>query len=164
MLAREFVGKSLVLFDLGHFLLVVFSLKSVPIFNESAQRESSIELTGGIESEPVGHGVVEMKVKNINGRVNHCKCKSWLSHWQKYGDEAVTYCSEESCLEAATAGALVQKRSFIDGGWYIIPVCDKHNRVRDVMKIRDSTSLVSANVSKTCAETRYDIRGVPHWN
>ncbi|MDD4915608.1 MAG: hypothetical protein PHW13_11310, partial [Methylococcales bacterium] len=70
--------------------------------------------------------MIDVKVKNINGRFARCKCKSWLVHWEKYSREKATCCAEKSCFEVATVGALVQKVSIIDCGWYVIPLCDKH--------------------------------------
>jgi hypothetical protein len=107
---------------------------------------------------------MEMKLINIHGRANICKCKSWLYHWEKFSREAATFCVVETCREVATVGVLVQKDSLFSSGWYVIPVCDKHNKVAPKMEIRNSTCLVSANVSQTCAETKYGFFGAPYWS
>jgi hypothetical protein len=55
-------------------------------------------------------------------------------------------------LVHAVVGALVQKDSNTDNNWYIIPVCNKHNKEAAIIEIYPGTNLVSANVSKTCGK------------
>jgi len=93
-----------------------------------------------------------MKVKNINGTsANKCKCASWLDHWKKFsGKPTPSYCAQSSCVSRPTVGGHVQKDSVYDKDWYIIPLCDSHNRQATEMEVMDSTIFVSANVSQTC--------------
>lgn len=95
-----------------------------------------------------------IKVKNIEGTSdNTCKCNSWLDHWKKYGGGSILdYCSEAKCTKKPTHGAHVQKDSATDKSWYIIPLCDSHNRKSDTLSVVDSTKFVSANVSATCGK------------
>jgi hypothetical protein len=95
-----------------------------------------------------------MKVNNINGTSeNTCSCGSWLNHWNKFTRQTVpTYCPEKSCLKAPEVGAHVQKDSYADRKWYIVPLCKNHNQeTGSALEISDSIALVSANVNETCA-------------
>lgn len=53
-------------------------------------------------------------------------------------------------MSEATVGAHVRKDSTTDQSWYIIPLCDSHNKEADEMELFGTPTLVSANVSKTC--------------
>ncbi len=94
-----------------------------------------------------------MKVKNINGTSdNTCSCGSWLAHWEKFSNISLgKYCYETKCINKPEVGAHVQKDSYGDNDWYIVPLCKTHNGKRDqVLELVDSATLVSANKSKTC--------------
>ena len=94
-----------------------------------------------------------MRVTNINGTSqNTCGCGSWLYHWRNFSGQPVpTYCPERNCLRAPTVGAHIQKDGSTDRGWYIVPLCDEHNRQTFAsLDIGDHVPLVSANVSQTC--------------
>jgi hypothetical protein len=96
-----------------------------------------------------------MKVKNINGTSdNTCKCGSWLKHWENFSGQTLpTYCPEKSCTQKPEVGAHVQKDSFTDNSWYIIPLCKKHNgETGKSLEVSDNIKLVSANVSSTCGK------------
>ena len=95
-----------------------------------------------------------MKVKNINGTSAHdCGCGSWLQHWKNFSGQSLpSSCRESACRNAPEVGAHVQKDSTTDKGWYIVPLCSKHNAKATELSIMDSTVLVSANVSETCAK------------
>lgn len=95
-----------------------------------------------------------MKVKNINGTSDKaCKCGSWLDHWKKFSKQSVpTYCPETNCTAKQLVGAHVQKDSSTDSSWYIVPLCDTHNKKATALTISDSVELVSANVSATCGK------------
>lgn len=96
-----------------------------------------------------------MRVHNVNGTSsNTCKCGSWLKHWEKFSRRSLpSYCPESSCYKKPTVGAHVQKDSSTDKGWYIVPLCDDHNRqTGKSLNLSDSISLVSANVSETCGK------------
>lgn len=93
-----------------------------------------------------------IKVRNINGTSDYkCKCGSWLDHWKNYSRQEIpTYCSEATCTGKDLVGAHVQKDSFFDNNWYIIPLCNKHNQSSSSLSVVDSTTFVSANRSETC--------------
>lgn len=93
-----------------------------------------------------------MRVSNINGTsANACKCGSWLDHWKNYSGQTLSaYCSEKICRKNPEVGAHVQKESYSDSGWYIVPLCQDHNRATATLELVDGVTLVSANVSNTC--------------
>lgn len=94
-----------------------------------------------------------MKVRNINGTAdNICKCGSWLNHWVNYSGQSLpSYCPEKSCINKPEVGAHVQRDSFNDHSWYIIPLCKTHNAQKgSTIEVTDSIALVSANVYLTC--------------
>ena len=94
-----------------------------------------------------------MRVNNINGTSsNTCKCGSWLEHWKKFSGESIpTFCPVTDCTEKPQVGAHVQKGGLLDRNWYIIPLCQKHNKeTGESLTVDDSITLVSANVSNTC--------------
>lgn len=91
------------------------------------------------------------KVKNINGTSSTtCKCGSWLKHWENYSKQTVNFCCEKSCLNKDLVGAHVQKAGSPDSNWYIIPLCNAHNKATGEIEVSDSYKLVSANKSETC--------------
>lgn len=91
-----------------------------------------------------------MQVTNINGTsANTCKCGSWLAHWERFSGLSVPkYCPETSCLAKPEVGAHVQKVGIND--WFIIPLCDTHNKAKGPINVSDFVQFVSANVSQTC--------------
>ncbi len=90
------------------------------------------------------------RVKNINGTSQYaCSCGSWLKHWEKISKEKSNYCSEATCINKASVGSHVQKVSVYDSSWYIVPLCDSHNKSSGNLDIRNTT-LISASKSKTC--------------
>lgn len=95
-----------------------------------------------------------MKVKNVNGTSGlSCNCGSWLDHWKKFGGAILpSYCSEKNCIGKPECGAHVQKDSFSNTKWYIIPLCTKHNAKTAELEVVDSTIFVAANVSATCGK------------
>ena len=70
-----------------------------------------------------------MRVNNVNGTSdNTCKCESWLEHWSKFGGGILPpSCREKVCTTNLEFGTRVQKDSFKDKGWYIVPLCKDHN-------------------------------------
>lgn len=94
-----------------------------------------------------------MKVKNINGTAQlSCSCTSWLAHWERFSGQTATYCCEEKCLNKDLVGAHVQMEGSNNGKWYIIPLCNAHNRAGGSLTIIDAYKLVSANKAETCAK------------
>lgn len=94
-----------------------------------------------------------MKVNNINGTsYDTCKCASWLDHWKKFSnDKLPQYCPVWLCFRKSEVGAHVQKDSYSDKNWYIVPLCKKHNgETGKSLEIRGTIKLASANVSETC--------------
>ena len=96
-----------------------------------------------------------MKVTNVNGTsANPCRCGSWLEHWKRFGRQVLpTCCPAAHCLEKDLVGAHVQKDSPHDSGWYIVPLCKKHNGEEGKsLTIADYVVFVSANVAETCGK------------
>ncbi len=93
------------------------------------------------------------KVKNINGTstaTTPCKCGSWINHWEKYSGKKAAMCSEHTCIQTKNiVGAHVQKTTS-DMSWYIIPLCDSHNKTKGELEISASVTFISANKSETC--------------
>jgi hypothetical protein len=113
-----------------------------------------------------------MKVTNINGTSdNICKCGTWFDHWKKFSGQTITYCPVGKCYEKELVGAHVQKDGTTDRGWYIIPLCKKHNGEKGKsLNVNDVFKLVSANVNETCGKKnelnfKINIRPeIPAWN
>jgi hypothetical protein len=97
-----------------------------------------------------------IKVKNRTGTSGlTCKCKSWLTHWEKHGNSMSFFCAEKDCYSFFDlVGAHVKKTNVKDNIWYIIPLCKKHNNSTDELEIRDHIVLVPANVAETCGKNR----------
>lgn len=94
-----------------------------------------------------------MKVRNINGTSdNTCKCDSWLAHWEKFSGKKAYMCSAYGCTKTSLVGAHVQKDGLLDRSWYIIPLCQAHNKQAPELIVSDNTQLISANVSETCGK------------
>jgi uncharacterized GH25 family protein len=96
-----------------------------------------------------------MLVKNINGTTsNICKCGSWLEHWKRYSGQAIpSYCPVRACYSKVEVGAHVQKDSYTDSSWYIVPLCQFHNAKKgESLEISDAFKLVPANISLTCSK------------
>ncbi len=94
-----------------------------------------------------------MKVINIKDTSdNICSCGSWLDHWKKFSNQSQTSCSVKGCYDKVEVGAHVQKDSYTDKSWYIIPLCQTHNKADGPLDIDDSVVLVSANVDETCGK------------
>ncbi|HCL00097.1 MAG TPA: hypothetical protein DHW42_08350 [Candidatus Marinimicrobia bacterium] len=97
----------------------------------------------------------------INTSNKKCYCKTWLEHWEKFGEQKAGLCAEVSCQKKAIVGAHVQKSDSSDSSWYIIPLCKEHNNLfGQKISIKDSIKLVPANKQKTCAkkEVKYIIK------
>ena len=95
-----------------------------------------------------------MRVTNIRGAADHsCKCGSWLKHWENYGGGNAALCTQQFCIRWADVGAHVVKADDGDSSWYIIPLCNDHDRlVGQEIEIPDFATLVSANVMETCGK------------
>ena len=93
-----------------------------------------------------------MKVKNLNGAgKSQCNCGNWFNHWKNHSGQVPFYCSAVNCFYPAEAGAQVQMDAADDANWYIVPLCDYHNRTQvATLEIRRLVNLVSANISETC--------------
>lgn len=90
---------------------------------------------------------------NVNGTSdNTCRCESWLKHWQRFSGQLAGSCCVSDCTEQATVGAHIQKRP--GSQWYIVPLCDAHNRQAARLEISDYVTLVQANVADTCGQDR----------
>lgn len=93
------------------------------------------------------------KVKNINGTstaTTPCKCGTWIKHWETFSGKYAICCSEVNCTTTRNlVGAHVQKTT-PDMSWYIIPLCDSHNKTKGELEISSSVVFVSANKSESC--------------
>lgn len=91
------------------------------------------------------------RVKNINGTSqNKCSCGSWLKHWERFSGQLALLCIEKNCLNMDLVGAHVQKAGAYDSKWYIIPLCNSHNKSKEELEINDNYQMVSANKVETC--------------
>ena len=91
-----------------------------------------------------------VKIRNIDGTSdNKCKCENWLDHWEKHSKLTTKYCAERACTNKDIVGAHVQKTTS-DMNWYIVPLCNSHNKSKGELEISDTYILVSANVKETC--------------
>ena len=92
------------------------------------------------------------RIRNINGTSNNKrKCGSWLDHWKKHSKYDTNYCVVKTCTGKDLVGAHVQTTISTDMSWYIIPLCNLHNKSKEELEISDTYELVSANVKETCA-------------
>lgn len=96
-----------------------------------------------------------MKVKNVSGTSGlDCACGSWLEHWKKFsGATLPQWCYEKTCTNKPTVGAHVQKDSASDKSWYIVPLCDLHNKQTDTLELIISPVFTPANVGETCRKS-----------
>lgn len=98
-----------------------------------------------------------MKIKNINGTSgNICQCSTWLDHWLEFSGQGLpNYCPEIICTEKPEVGAHVQKDNSTDSSWYIVPLCEKHNReTGKSLEISAAINLAPANVNNTCGKKK----------
>jgi|GEM_PF-535502 len=94
-----------------------------------------------------------MRIKNINDMCDKpCRCGSWLEHWKNLGQQPLpTTCAAKGCEHIPVAGAFAQKDNYFDDGWFIVPLCQKHNRLFGAcLDIKDGVVLVSSRLSKSC--------------
>ncbi len=94
-----------------------------------------------------------MIITNINGTTdNICNCGSWLDHWLRFSGQLLPpHCPEARCIDKPTVGAHIQLGGLMGGNeWYIIPLCQSHNRSVARLEVSNSIRLVSANVGQTC--------------
>jgi len=96
-----------------------------------------------------------MKIRNINGTSDKtCECGSWIDHWKKFSGQSLpAFCPTVGCYNKSLVGAHVQKDSYSDNKWYIVPLCSTCNGKKgESLDISDTYNLVSANVSETCGK------------
>ena len=95
---------------------------------------------------------VMVKITNINGTSDTaCKCGSWLNHWKNFSGQIIpTFCPIYLCYNKELVGAHVQKANSTDNNWYIVPLCNEHNRSKSDLEISTDIKLVSANKKETC--------------
>ena len=93
------------------------------------------------------------KIKNINGTTGHeCKCGSWLKHWERHAGKSASYCAEITCVKTDLVGARVQKVHGDDTGWYIIPLCTKHNQAQGELDVSAFVKIIPAVESEVCGK------------
>jgi hypothetical protein len=59
-------------------------------------------------------------------------------------------CVEKNCNETDIEGAHVQLADSEDTILYIVPLCSKHRKSKEILSIIDSCKLVSADINTTC--------------
>lgn len=114
-----------------------------------------------------------MKVININNTSDHtCRCDSWLAHWENYsksplnrscyvlgctnkpevGAHVKKYHSSNQSgyfMSSLGLGASVQKHHLLDQKWYIIPLCQGHNKkINSPLELVNDSKLVLAKQYK----------------
>lgn len=101
-----------------------------------------------------------MKIKDINGAGEiACKCESWLDHWARFSGQSPSYCPVAECMNTIQTGATAQKEDPADRGWYIIPLCQKHNAMQGAsLTVNDHFELVSVKARETCGENEREAR------
>lgn len=90
--------------------------------------------------------------KNKNGTSERsCKCGSWKAHWENNSSEPwPSICSVAGCDEKAEVGAHVIN-SDCTGEW-IVPLCKACNNKTDTFSLKDTTTLVRANIKLSRCE------------
>ena len=93
-----------------------------------------------------------MFVENVTDTSqNTCLCGGWLKHSIRYSGQTLGHmCSVRLCSDIPLVGAHVRPYSSIDRGWYIAPLCSRHNEEPGPIEIASWVNLVPANVSSTC--------------
>jgi hypothetical protein len=94
---------------------------------------------------------MNVKVTDSSG-ANVCACGSWLDHWMKLSEQALSpFCSERSCTEKPKVGARVH-RVGDDRNWFIVPLCAAHGATSATLSVIDRVALVPAKVSPACGK------------
>jgi hypothetical protein len=96
-----------------------------------------------------------MRIKNINDMTaKACPCGSWLDHWKNTSRQPLpSVCPAKGCAQLPDAGAFVQKDNYLDDGWYIVPLCPKHNRLFGAsLDLNDGVALVLAQPTRACGQ------------
>jgi len=103
-----------------------------------------------------------MKVKNLKGTSEispKCpSCGPWIRHWKNHIGIESPSCFAVSCDKASIGGdqiegAHVKKHGSEDMSWYIIPLCESHNRMYgEILEIPDDFAkfLVPVKTSDKC--------------
>jgi hypothetical protein len=94
-----------------------------------------------------------MRIKNINDMCDKpCRCGNWLEHWKNLSRLPLpSMCAAKSCDQIPVAGAFAQKDNYFDDGWFIVPLCQKHNRLFGAcLDLKDGTVFVPAKASPSC--------------
>jgi hypothetical protein len=99
--------------------------------------------------------ITSIKIHNINGTSSStCKCGSWRKHWEKFSGKGwPSKCPVLDCKNHPEVGAHVQKDDSTNGNWYIVPLCQEHNKKTGSLSIKVSIKFVPANVAETCGST-----------
>lgn len=89
--------------------------------------------------------------KNINGTSNkRFKIKSGaLESYRKYIEKSLTFqCSRFKCKNAAKVGAHIQKSRISDCRWYIVPLCNKCNKLCGEFPVCKNEAVLVSNLRK----------------
>ncbi len=103
---------------------------------------------------------MEIQIKNLSGTSDKtCTCGTWLDHWVKIsGKPLPNYCSISMCYQKPEVGAHVKKADLLNFSTYIVPMCKACNAKTEVLTLKDSDLLVSANVAETCGKQKPLLR------
>ncbi len=96
-------------------------------------------------------------VINVKGTSeNNCTCGPWLTHWEKFSGKSASYCSAVDCLARTN---LVGAHVMLEGRntWFIVPLCESHNRQTEPFKVEDWSMPISANKAETFEKTLEEL-------
>ena len=95
-------------------------------------------------------GLTTLGWKNKKGTGGRsCKCGSWKNHWLNFSKKSwPATCSVADCNNSATLGAHIFNSNVPDE--YIVPICDRCNKLGSEFNLKGGITLVPANRTKTC--------------
>lgn len=84
-------------------------------------------------------------VKNLNGTSDNrppAGYSSWKEYWEEKMNRRFSLCSCTDCYKTAEIGGHVKKVNG-SGEWYIVPICQEHNRLSSVYQyeVKDADML-----------------------
>ena len=83
--------------------------------------------------------------KNLEGTGDHKASKAWLDVWkERTGYTGTPPCGRKGCGNTATLGGHVKKVGSTDNSWYLLPLCDSCNKLKDSFEKKASVLVASA--------------------
>ena len=83
--------------------------------------------------------------KNLEGTGDHKASKAWLDVWkERTGYTGTPPCGRKGCGNTATLGGHVKKVGSADNSWYLLPLCDSCNKLKDPFEKKESMPVASA--------------------